>query len=864
MKKSIFISLAALVFFFTACSPKLNKRDFSSPLMDLKPELEQNKNFEKVLQSPNNFNMSWNGEIPTSEAHGVISDMIELGELTKNEKLKQVGLKLYRKMYQEEIAVTSSFVKTPYMMYFKELSTPEVKTSLKDLDRTLDKNLASIKATLAKVKQSTQWPSKSKYEQSMQLLVEFLDKFLVEIKNLNLSNLVADELNLQVNEEKNLNLNILQRYFEKIKSEETLENMLSVIEKMIIEFEITLDKPTIAKLNKGKALSEDIKKVVDEKTALVAIIAIWGFLDDAERVEYIQPISGALYSYLNGKTKEELVCLTEEKCPGLFAGLIRDWGVLPQIKKFGVEGIKKTLNQKTHGYALQILEENLLRTIKNLDQRVFAKVQASIGKGKNEISKINKNTSEFINEKVNAWIKGNFDTGDKPINSYDYGNLKVVLQKGVINFSPAKNDSQSVDSKSIGSSFRASSLIWNNNLMQEKEFKRSVLEQINKIMGFGGLPSEKGPTVGIVTDFDGNKDVYDVNKALTSIVSFGLVDKIQLKSPYEASNRMNATLQVSASHQATVMTGLVYLMDFFKDWNENSFDKLLGNVKSSEIFQTDSDPKKDQNIFPKVQFFGLVVAQLANTVSNLNKQFSQVGLLTNEAEKVWINEFLKNKDKKVLYGVYVDIVNGARGDEVSLESIHELILALKKLMQVAVGIEKTKFPELQKKDLSQPECQNPKSADCKTYAQLMAENIHQLKKIFLPIGNTLATKFRRAKDQDAAGAVYSKISIRDLNPLASEYALRDQLRLIESLVYVYEVTGLETYLWSAKETFSFLQKYYNPKMNFFDLNSKEITLPNVLAAIKAFRAIHKYVDDKEKIILEEKFKLWEFALERLN
>lgn len=847
-----------------ACSPKLNKRDFSSPLMDLKPELEENKNFEKLLQNPINFNISWNGQVKMAEVHNAISDLIELGEMTKNEKIKQAGLKLYRKLYQEEVAVKSSFVKTPYMMYFKEISTPEVKSSLKDLDKTLDKNLDAIKLALVKVKQNMQWPPKSKYEQSIQLLQDFLDRFLAEVENLKLSSLVADELKTQVNDERKLNLDILQRYLERIKSQETLDNMLNVIEKMIIEFEISLDKPTQEKLRKGRALSEDIKKVKEEMTALNAIIAIWGFLDEAERMEYIQPISGALYSYLSGKSKEELNCLTEEKCPGLFASLVRDWGVLPQIKKSGIDEIKKTLDKKTHAYALQILEENLLKTIKDLDKRVFSKVKASIGKGKKEISKINGNTADFINEKVNTWIKANFDTNDSPINSYDYESIKIQMKHGASNINPVKNDSHIIDSMAIGTSFRASSLVWKNNLLQEKEFKRNVLEQINKIMGFGGLPSDKGPTAGIVIDFDGNKDIYDVNKAITSLVSFGLVDKVQLKSPYEANARASQAMNVSAINQASLINGLVYLMDFFKDWEENSFDKLLGNVKSSEIFQTESDPKKDKNIFPKTQFFGLVVAQLANIVSNLNKQFSQVALLTNEAEKVWINEFLKNKDKKVLYGVYVDISNGSRGDEVTIDSIYELVQSLRKLMQVAVGIEKTKFPELQKKDLSQPECQNPKSADCKTYAQLMAENIHQLKKIFLPIGNTLATKFRRSKEQDAAGAVYSRISIRDLNPLATEYSLDDQFKLIESLVYIYEITGLETYLWSAKETFSFLQKYYNPKTNFFDLNSKEITLPNVLAAVKAFKAIHKYLDDKEKIILEEKFKVWEYALERIN
>lgn len=856
-----FIFISTILF---ACSPKLSKRDFSSPLMDLKPSLDDNQNFSKLLQNAKNFNISWSGSVKTSEVQDAISDLVELGTSAKNENIKQAALKLYRKLYQEEIAIRSPFSKTPYMTYFQELSTPEVKTSLKELNRALDKNLVDIESTLVKVKNNIKWLPQSKYEESMKLLTLFLDNFLNEIDSLKLSKLVEEELKKQIGDEKELNLTILKTQLVKIQSEETLENMLNVIEVMIKEFEINLDKPTVEKLIKGKGLSAEIKKITNDITALNAIIEVWGFLDESERSSYIKPISSGLYSYLSGKTKEELKCLTEEKCPGLFAGLVRDWGVLPQINKFGVENIKKTLNKKTHEYALGILEENILKTIKEVDKKIYTRVKKSILNGKGEISKINKNTSEFINGKVDEWLKINFDTEDSPINSYEYENVKVQIQQGVASFSVAKNEEQTINSRTIGASFRTSSLLWDNNLMLDKEFKRNALEQINKIMGFGGLPSEKGPTKGIVTDFDGNGEVYDVNNAIKSIVSFGLADQVVLSSPYRANVKQQKNIDVSASNQASLIYGLVYLMDYFKDWKENNFDKLLGKVKSSEVFKTEADPTEDKNIFPKVQFFGLVVAQLANIVSNLNKQFSQVALMTSDAEKVWINEFLKNKDKKVLYGVYVDIVNGNRGEEVSIESMHQLVLALKKLMTVAVGVEKTKFAELQKKDLTSPECKNPRSPDCKSYAQLMADNIHQLKKIFLPIGNTLASKFRRASDQDAAGVFFGKISTKDLKPVFTEYSLEEQMMAIESLVYIYEITELETYLWSAKETFSFLQKYYNPKTNFFELNSNEITLPRVIRTLKAFRAINKYLDEKEQIILAEKFKVWEYALERLN
>lgn len=864
MRRYLLIILSLIFFALLACSPKLNKRDFSSPLMELKPELiNENDNFNKLNVNSGAFSLSWDGDIATSEVHNVIADMLELGTISKNENIKKIALKIYKKLYDVDVAIKAPFTETPYMMYFKELSTPEVKNSLNDLDKSLDANLLNIKQELQKIKKKISWPVKSRFENSISILSQYLDTFIQAISYLNLSKVFEKELKEQIETEKSEILQLLNGYLVKIRSEETLDSMLKIIESMVKDFEIKLDLKTLEKIAKGKKLTVEINEVTDEMSALKAIIAIWLFLDENERADYIKPISSALHFYLNGKSEQELSCLLQKECAGVFSVLVRDLGVLPQIKKFGVDNIKKTLNKKTHNYALGILEDNLLQTIKGIDERIYSKVKISVHRGKDQIEKINQNTSEFINEKVSNWVRNNFDGGNLLINAYDLERINVQFHNRELKFNSYKNKLNQISSRTIGTSLRVSALLWENNLLGENEFKRNALEQINKIMGFGGLPSVQGPTPGIVLDFDGSDEKYDLSQSLKSAFSFGIADNVLLSKPYEASKEIKSS-NISAINQAELIYGLVHFIDYLKDWNENKFDKYLGAIKSSEIFQTESNATNDKNVFPKVQFFGLAVGQLTNIISNLNKQFSQIALMTNEADKIWINEFLKNKEKKVLYGAYVDIINGSRGEEISTESLYHLILVLKKLMSVVNGIEKTKFSELQKKDLSSSQCANPKSSECKTYAQLMADNIHQLKRIFLPLGNTLATKLRRAKDQESSGAAYRVISTRDFQPTSRDYRLEDQLMIIESLVYIYEITGLETYLWSAKETFNFLQKYYNPKTNFFNLNSQEITIPRVILSLKSFKSINKYLEEKEKIILAEKFKVWEYALERIN
>lgn len=872
-KKSVLI--AAFFIFLVACSPKVNKRDFSSPLMDLKPKFESQQAYEKLLQNPNGFKLNWNGKVKVSEVHNVISDLIKVGETLKNEAIKKAAYKLYKKLYAENISIKSPFTKTPYMMYFKESSVPEVKKTLKELTKTLDKNLNKIKEQLQVVKSEIKWPQKAKFAESIELTATFVDRFLLKIPNLKLSDYVEPELISQINAEKKESIDFLSTKLTIINAELTLNNIILSIDEIVKEMNFSLDKKSSLKLNQGRALAKEIDSINSDQDALKAIISIWFFLDDKERESYIKPISDGLYKYLNSKNESELKCLSEKSCPSLIDGLIRDWGVLPELKKFGVVNIKKALNEKTHAYALLILEENLLRAAKNLDDRIFVKVKKNIAKGKAEIQKIDHNTNGFVLDKIKSWQIDNFDTEADPINSYDYDEIIVITKDKNIKFDFNKPKTMQIKSNTIGTSFTMFSSLWKANLFSEKSLKRTILEQINKIMGFGGLPVDGEITKGIVTGLN-NSEPFNVQSAINSLISFGLNDDLSLNSPYELDINAQNKSDISADSFTDVLLGLVNMVDYLKDWEVNSFDKTLGAVKSNDIFQdsntgtgsqtsseksTDS-MKTNKDIFPKSQFFGLAVAQMGSLLSNLNKSFSQVALVTAENEKVWINEFLKNKDKKVLYGAIVDIINGNKGNEVKLESLYKIAKALDQLMIAAQGIEKTKFPELQKKD---DNCViNAENKECKSLAQKMSENISELKKIFIPIGNTLATKMKKQKGDENSGLVFGKISLVDMSPVVEAYKLKDHLMAIEILIKVYEKTDLETYLWSAKEVYSFLQKYYNPKTNYFELDSKVPLLPDVINMVNSFSMIEKYLDDQEKIILSEKMKIWEYSLTKIN
>lgn len=858
--------LSSLIFIiactFSACSPNLNKRDFSAPIMDLKPDLESDPDFAKLFQNVNQFEMQWRGQVNASEVHEVIQGLLELSDRYQNSDLKNVALAIYNKYIAKQIGTRVSFFKTPYYELFQAEALPSVREAIKDGGKKLDGDLADVKIRVKDLKIKFDWPKKAKFKESIKLLEHFLDTFSELVQKMNLTSDFQEALLKEIKEEKNVNVAYLNKQLSEIESRKTLESMILILEGMIKEFDISLDKEATSKLESGRKLTVKINQIQDEQTAFSAVIAVWKVLAPTERELYFTPISAGLFKFLTARTDEELDCLDEKSCPGLMTALIRDWAVLPQIKKFGAEKIKVILNEKTHGYVLEILEERLLNVVTNLDSRITKKLERNVNKARSELEILRKNAKGYTKEKFLGWLKRNLDQSSDLTNAFDYSLIDVDMQKRDVSFRVPDQAKNIISSRVVGASLGAHALLLDSGILTEKNQRRVILEQVNRVMGFGGLPTKMSVTKGITRNFENDPTTYDIGKALGSFLSYGLNDRINLISPYVAKETSDPA-DLTAQSQIEVGKGLLFLMKYLRDWEKNSFDSLLGTFRASDVFggqKTLNEPK----LFSKTDFFGLVTAQFLNWISNLNKKYSQIGLVSDSNEVVWLNEYAKNKDKTLLYGIYVDIFNGQKSSEVSLEPMVKLIRLLKSMTQAVQGIERTRFKELLRKDITDPECSNLSAPTCPTQAQVIANKINEIKRIILPLGNTIATKFRRQKGSANAGMSFGKISLPSLEFVEKTPILMDQLLVIEALVNVYESTRIESYIWAAKETFSLLQKYYNPKTNFFDMDAKIASVPVVIQMLRSFKLMIPYLEETESIILKEKVKIWEYSLARVQ
>lgn len=859
---NLFIRFLVL-FSFTllACSPQLSNKDFNAPLMDLQPDLENDREFSKLLQKENQFELQWKGTVPTSEVHEVIQGILDISEKYKIPKLKATAHSIYKKYYAENIGTQVSFFKTPYYEIFQTEALPSVREGIDDALKKLDADLIVVRNKVQEMKEKYTWPKKAKFLESIDLLENFLNKFLEVVPKLKIMRDFEIVLMDEIKNERDLNATYLRNQWTSIDSNKTLSNMITTLEAMVKEFEIPLDKETQDKIKSGKVLAEKINDIKDESTAFSSIIALWLTLGPKEREQYFTPISASLYKFLNGQKDKDLLCLVDKSCPKFFSAIIVDFAILPQLKKFGVDKIKDTLNEKTHGYVLEILEERLLSVILNLDVRVQKKVTKNVGRARADLEKTRKNAQGFTREKFQKWLTANMGFKNDQTLAYENAVVNVDIQKKSVVFKAASSKKSVIESKTIGASLASNAKMFDSGLVSDSAIRKPIIEQINRVMGFGGLPGKTLPSKGIVKSIENDRTPFDVAEAMSTTLSYGIVDSTELISPY-LRKEANDPANLSANAQVELGNGLLATMKFLRDWEKNSFDKSLTSFKANSVFGGESGG--DTLLFSKTDFFGLTTAQFINWISNLTKKFSQLGLVTNEGAIIWMNDFIKNKEKTFLFAIYVDVINGQRSNEVTIQPIVKVIRLLKNIQGVIDGIEKTKFKELLKKDKSDPECRDFNSPNCPTLAQTLGRQIGEVKKILVPLGNTIATKFRNGKESTMAGMAAGTIILPSMDKVETDPKLMDQLFVIEGLLEVYDTTKIETYLWSAKETYSLLQKYYNPKTNFFDMDEKVADVPTLVQMIRTFRLMAPYLADAEKIILIEKLKIWEYALEKLH
>lgn len=851
MLKYLFIFIVLL--FITSCSPKINDKDIAPTDSINKPELDDMTTLVQPEAVSSRMKLQWQGEVSTSEINIAIKDFIELGHILNESKFKAIAIKLYNKLNKADSSWGEKFENSPYMDLFRYRALPEVKKEVKKIEKELNASLLTTKKIVTASRNKIKWPAKATFEESISFLEKILEDLDLTFPATELYPEFKTELISQFKIEKTNNINYLKSFNENLKSNTTLSFLIAEIKKLAVEYSYNFDKETKVQIDKATILGNKIDIINDDRTALAAIIEVWLFLDKADREKEIKPISESLFNFLNEKSDNDVKCLADSNCSGLWDSLIKNLFILPKINSFGVKNIQEKLNERSYAVASNILNEKFFAVISKINQRINSMLDKGVAKGKEKLLQINSNTGKYVDSKLLDWINTNVQPSSAILNTYQWPITKISKNSNnVLSFTPINRDN-SISKEAIGTSLQLAKHLLVQTNLDESSLRKLLLEQINALFAMGGIP-EEFPTnsiykKGLIRNLQSPNANFNLTNAITDKDSFSLEDKIILAGPYSRLNQ-NPYYKLSARSTANFVLGLVEFVDYFKDWEQNNFDSLLGNVKPSEIFQSEAT-EQEEPIFAKSKLFGYVTGHLANILSNFNKSTTPIALINSNNEITWSNNLSLTNNSTFLYSIFVNVENNFKAETMNLEDMSLLIQVLARLIETVDGIEKTKFIEFTK----------PKAElDGKSIVQIIKENIQKVSKAFIPLGNTIATKMKKLKNETDSGLIFNQININNFQNYSVKYYLSDQLKAMDAMILVYEKTQIDSYLWAAMEIFNYLQKFYNPKTNYFHFNDEVPTVPNTLQLLKTMIKIKPYLQKNEQVIVEERIRFLRSAL----
>ncbi len=834
----------------SSCTPTLQEPTRTPPKTEFYPDTEV---VEEVglNGSVEAFPMVWNGTINTEDYFELVTNLIEQSNISRNSKLRLVALNLVNKLERVNYLTPQvSFKNTPFFEILINKAEPQVRTTIEDVLASLPGDLEKVKNLIESINKEFQWPTESTIDQSVVWIQSFMNELVNRIPSLKLNARIESALVEQLKKQSAESLKILRESSEKLKQEKTLSGAIRVIEEMVTQFEFPMDKKTQQLLKSGKRLGKKIDTYKDADGALGALLEIWLMLDKKGRVENIKPVSPELYDFLKDKSDSTVRCIITPGCFSPWQDFLADFFIKPKLEDFGLEKLRRQLNAGTYTYTVTAVEAQVTATLSQLAKQISDKIDESVNKERKGIEEINANVLGYVQLKVNKWGTDLLEKNAARLSSYEKPRLEVKLLPNLqLELNPSAEANESA-SAAIGAGLETYSYMLSFNAQNEKEYTRIVINQLNRLLGFGGIEIKpKVITTGIMRAFEGEKEKFDLPTAPHSPFSFVLVDTLPLKAPFSLQNEVVA-LNISAESQSFLLNGLLEFMHYMKDWLKTDFDRILGEKDAGELFTEDGKPVEPvgQKLFPKEQLFALSFAHVGNLLKNITKEKTPFILFAESGQRLWANQMESATAPVTMAGV-VDIKNGERSDIIRSQNVSRWIISLGKALQRTQDIENTRAPELTQRG----------EDGSRSAVESLKESRKDIINLIIALGNLLSSQMIKE------GLVSEAIKLTDLSDISRRHSLMDHLLAIDALLTIHEVTKMKTYLWSALDIYKHLRKVMNPDTNFFEFGNEKISNPLLTSFLaRSMSHLIPYLKPVEQQSLRRQIKIWNAKLEKLQ
>jgi hypothetical protein len=855
-KKIVFIFMLCL----SACAPKLEERLYSPPLTSFGPRnADADLKLSKIgIQALDSKKLAYERDQNSSEFFNTTENLFSLSK--EHPELKNTANILIDHFYDADSTTSRfQFGKGLYLQAAIGETQADAKDAIFNVVEMLHENVKIIQETIMNSQNDFEWPeSQLKLNGVVDLVQEYLRFLEGKWAQEKLDPRVYKALIEGIDSQSAPLAQKVRGILNRMQNETRLSDFISSLDELTQLLGFELDSESKNLLAQGMTLANQVDSVKDEADGLKVLISIWRLLDAQDRKTQFDTVSPKLYDFLKNASETQLKCLEGEACGlDIYTILARNSQIRPQILAYGIEKLKAQINAGGVAFATKALIAKVTPILRErLPALISDRVALAFKSEEKVLADISKNLKGFLAPSFEKWSKSFLLENSKGLNGLEYSKIHLQLKSSTqIKFSKSLSDSQaSTGAASLGASMSALGARWQ--FMQDEyshiapnldfakiksvvgpkfgpaqRHMQEMLAQIQKALAIGGFRisnTERFPSLARAIDPDGTlKSNLDLKTFIDSPISFAVPNTLYLVDAFRTQAVAQQNMNVNVDDQASLLKGFSKMITFFRDWETNSFDRLLGNIKITDLV---TDPRLkgiDQKIFPKDIIFTLMMGDAAVILDNFTKNLSPILRLDDERNTFWQNEKVANVVSAM--AALVNIHGGQRADVADASALAHQLEALIEFYNATEGVEKTNSIILLAKD---------KSGNRATLKALADGR----KSLFLFV--TAISNFLTHEMQAPDGGIYHSYDLKTKSPIKGPRELKDQVAVIQALTAANKFLSEKTYSSSALEIYYFMnQKLWLPSERFYALNDSKTGIGALNEVVMTLNGVASLRDD---------------------
>lgn len=850
----LYLYILSFLLLAVGCAPKVTDRDFTPAKTSFSPNSEDvrlNLRLREFGEAPPD--LSWQGSVSTAAYFDQAENLLALGEQQNNSVLKNKGLSWIRQFYgNPSFTHWGDLVTAPFFRLATSYSEKEVQVTLNDVLLEMEDArpvmLSHVLALGKKMPPGLQTGLAGLMEQAE----KFTQLLLQDIPKMGLPKIIAEgfasEL-VKTTDPLFADARMLIKDYQQVK---TLTEAMSVIDRAVEKFQVTLEPDIVKSMAQGRSLGHQLDRMKDGQDGLSILVDVWEMLTPQERIDKLKTANYELYAFFENQKPKELECLKTRGClGGPVDGVVKKLFVLPKIEKYGIEKVKKQMTDETLAYVRTQIEQMAKDFVANMPQTFASNIETAWLAKATRMVAVRDDLQSYVTRVGGVWAKNLLPKTEGKIPGFEINRIQITASRKQPLSLKAVAPTTEIEGEVAGSALSANARILENTSKQDELGFRAALSQVNKLVAFSGYRDTRDKLVPALLAPVAHQqrllDIMDFEAAKDVNYSYRLPNLMPLQDAFHAAPEMKYQRDFSAAAFAAQIRGISQTLRWTADWKNSSYNQFLGGIKAQDLTHDAEAPALQQALFPKDMVFALNVGAASVLLQDILKTASPVMMVSLEGHVITAYDYGKGTDETAVMAGIVDIIKGQRGTMVQTRDVARFILALAEFIQALDGVEQTKS------------------------SILLTTNIHgtlpleavtsgkkDLRRLIVALSNFLSSRLLNEKS-----LLRSEEALDFRKPLdRTVVEAQVQAYGIRALVKAHEVSGIESYLWTAQDIYYAMNKnLFSVKEEFYVNNDgSRLSFPEKLTTMRALSELKPYLPNESQVQLQKILKPWLDAL----